>query len=244
MPKLNQIVAIEKEVKSRTYGEVTTINKLLQKPDLFTGFSKQYRPDKDEDGETFPPDNKRVQLIAEEQLRHAARFLTEIWDVTATKDWANCRAQADVVVDGEVLIAKAPVPFLLFLEKQLNDLRTLVENLPTLDEADNWIKDDGTGLHKTEPIQTHKTKKMQKAIVLYHATPEHPAQTQLITEDLTVGYWHQVKHSGAMPTPRKKELLGRIEKLSHAVKFAREAANGADAERVRVSDELFGYLLA
>ena len=43
MPKLNQIVAIEKSVKSRVYGEITEMHKLSQKPDLFSGFSKQYR---------------------------------------------------------------------------------------------------------------------------------------------------------------------------------------------------------
>ncbi|HEX5084517.1 MAG TPA: hypothetical protein VFY40_20945 [Blastocatellia bacterium] len=41
MSKLNQIVAIEKGVKSRVYGEITEMRKLSQKPDLFSGFSKQ-----------------------------------------------------------------------------------------------------------------------------------------------------------------------------------------------------------
>jgi hypothetical protein len=54
MAKLNQIVAIEKSVKSRVYGEITEMHKLAQKPDLFSGFSKQYRK-KDEEGEDCPP---------------------------------------------------------------------------------------------------------------------------------------------------------------------------------------------
>jgi hypothetical protein len=242
MPKLNQIVAIEKGVKSRVYGEITEMHKLSQKPDLFSGFSKQYRK-KDEDGEDYPPEQKRVQILADEQLSRAAKLLSELFDVTATKDWANCRAVADVEVDGNVLIAGAPVPFLLFLEKQISDLHTLVDKLPTLDEADDWTKNDGTGLFKTTPIATHRTKKAQKPIVLYDATKEHPAQTQLITEDIVVGYWDTVKHSGALPTMRKKELLGRIEKLSQAVKFAREKANAVDAETVSVGKPIFDYLL-
>jgi hypothetical protein len=215
---------------------------LSQKPDLFSGFSKQYRK-KDEDGEDYPPEQKRVQILADEQLSRAAKLLSELFDVTATKDWANCRAVADVEVDGNVLIAGAPVPFLLFLEKQISDLHTLVDKLPTLDEADDWTKNDGTGLFKTTPIATHRTKKAQKPIVLYDATKEHPAQTQLITEDIVVGYWDTVKHSGALPTMRKKELLGRIEKLSQAVKFAREKANAVDAETVSVGKPIFDYLL-
>lgn len=223
MPKLNQIVAIEKGVKGRVYGEISEMHKLSQKPDLFSGFSKQYRK-KDEDGEDYPPEQKRVQ-------------------VTATKDWANCRAVADVEVDGIVLIAGAPVPFLLFLEKQITDLHTLIDKLPILDEADDWTRNDGTGLFKTTPIATHRTRKVQKPIVLYDATKEHPAQTQLITEDIVVGYWDTVKHSGALPSTRKKELLARIEKLSQAVKFAREKANSIDAETVSVGKPIFDYLL-
>ncbi|HEX5083417.1 MAG TPA: hypothetical protein VFY40_15335 [Blastocatellia bacterium] len=242
MPKLNQIVAIEKGVKSRVYGEITEMHKLSQKPDLFSGFSKQYRK-KDEDGEDYPPEQKRVQILANEQLSNAARLLTELFDVTATKDWANCRAVADVEVDGNVLIAGAPVPYLLFLEKQISDLHTLVEELPTLDEADDWVKHDGAGFYKTTPIATHRTRKVQRPIVLYDATKEHPAQTQLIVEDVVVGYWDTVKHSGALPAPRKKELLGRIEKLSQAVKFAREKANATDAEMVSVGKPIFDYLL-
>ncbi len=43
MPKLNQIVAIEKSVKSRVYGDVTDLHKSSQKAELFNGFSKNYR---------------------------------------------------------------------------------------------------------------------------------------------------------------------------------------------------------
>jgi hypothetical protein len=242
MPKLNQIVAIEKSVKGRVYGEITEMHKLSQKPDLFSGFSKQYRK-KDEEGEDYPPEQKRVQILADEQLASAAKLLTELFDVTATKDWANCRAVADVEIDGQVLIGAAPVPFLLFLEKQISDLHAFVDKLPTLDEAEDWAKHDGAGLFKTAPIATHRTKKVQKPIVLYDATKEHPAQTQLITEDVVVGYWDTVKHSGALPAPRKKELMSRIEKLSQAVKFAREKANSADAETVGVGKPIFDYLL-
>jgi hypothetical protein len=242
MPKLNQVVAIEKGVKSRVYGEISEMHKLSQKPDLFSGLFKQYRK-KDEEGEDYPPEQKRVQLIASEQLTGAAKLLTELFDVTATKDYANCHARADVEVDGLCLVADAPVPFLLFLEKQINDLHAFVEKLPTLDEAEDWSRQDGTGLFKTAPIATQKTKKAQKPIVLYNATPEHPAQTQLITEDIVVGYWDTVKHSGALPTTRKKELLGRIEKIAQAVKFAREKANAAEAQMVSVGKPFFEYLL-
>lgn len=243
MPKLNQIIAIEKGVKSRVYGEITEMHKTSQKPELFTGFTKNYRK-KDEDGEDYPPERKKVQMVADAMLTQAAAQLTELIDVTATKDWGNCHAFADVEVDGQVLIKDAPVPFLLFLEKQITDLHTFVDKLPVLDESDDWTKDDNSGLYKTTPIATHRTKKVQKPVVLYEATKEHPAQTQMITEDVTVGYWDTVKHSGALPVPRKQLLLERIEKLAKAVKFAREKANAAEAENQKIGKALFDYLLS
>ena len=43
------------------------------------------------------------------------------------------------------------------------------------------------------------------------------------------GFWHTVRHSGAMPKPEKDKILDRVEKLIIAVKEAREKANDADA---------------
>ena len=51
-PKLNQVIAIEKGVKSRVYGEITEMHKTSQKAELFNGFAKNYRK-KDEDGEDY-----------------------------------------------------------------------------------------------------------------------------------------------------------------------------------------------
>ncbi len=172
-----------------------------------------------------------------------SRLLTELMDVTASKDYANCHARADVVVEGQTLVKDAPVPFLLFLEKHLTDLHTFVDKLPNLDSADDWVSDPNSGLYKTAPIATHRTKKVQKPIVLYDATDKHPAQTQLITEDVLVGYWDTVKQSGALPLPRKRELLERLESLSQAVKFAREQANDAEATEQKIGGAIFAYLL-
>lgn len=242
MPKLNQIVAVEKSVKSRVYGEITEMHKASQKAELFNGFVKNYRK-KDEEGEDYPPERKKVTQNADALLSQAATLLTELFDVTATKDWGNCHAVADVVIDGETLIKDAPVPFLLFLEKQITDLHTFLEKIPTLDEADDWSRDENSGLFKTSPIATQRTKKVQRPVVLYEATKEHPAQTQMISEDVVVGYWDTVKHSGALPTPRKKQLVERVEKLSKAVKFAREQANGANADNQEIGRKVFDYLL-
>ncbi|MEL6343622.1 MAG: hypothetical protein AAFV53_10865 [Myxococcota bacterium] len=243
MSKLNQIIAVEKGIKSRVYGRITALHKQAQKIDPYNGFAKTFRK-VDEEGEDYPPERKKVQLIARDVLREVARLQSELFDVTATKDWANCDARADVVVDGVTLIQQAPVTYLLFLEKQIGDIRTFIDKMPTLDESEEWESDPNSHLFRTPKITTHKTKKVQRPIVLYDATEHHPAQTQLITEDVIVGYWETVKHSGAIPVPRKQIILERIDKLIRGIRYAREAANAAEAPDLHVGESLFGYLLA
>jgi len=242
MAKLNQVIAIEKGVKSRVYGRLTELHKLLQKPGLFNGFSKQYEK-RDEEGEDLPPERQRVQMTVSNVLMDIAAQTTELLDVTARKDWTNTRAFGRVM-DGDRVLFEAPVTYLLFLEKQLSDLRTMIGELPVLDEAEDWAQDANSGLARTPELRTHRTKKVQKPIVLYHATQEHPAQTQLVTEDIIAGYWKLTKLSGAMAKPERDRLLGRIETLFKAVKQAREEANNVDViEPPAVGDIMFDYLM-
>jgi hypothetical protein len=243
MAKLNQIIAIEKGVKSRVYGEFTNLFKTIQKSELFQGVARSYQK-LDEEGEDLPAERKKVQLTADEALKRTETILSELINTTARKDWSNNTATADLVVDGETIVEGVPVTFLLFLEKQLTDVRKFIGTLPTLDSSEDWNQDANSGLYKTPATPTHRTKKVQKPLVLFPATPEHPAQTQMITEDVLVGHWHTIKESGALPAPRKQQLIDRVESLINAVKQAREAANNADEVKTPdVGAAVFGYLL-
>src|SRR5215472_9467757 len=110
MTKLSQIIAVEKGVKSGSLRDLTDAHYALQKPALLAGISRTYQP-KDEEGEVLPPESTRVQVKTEDVLRRTATVLTRLFDVTATKDWANCVARADVVVDGRTLLSDVPVSY-------------------------------------------------------------------------------------------------------------------------------------
>ncbi len=241
MPKLNQIIAVEKGVKSRSLQELTEAHHAVQKPALLSGIARTYQA-KDEEGEQLPPESTKVQVRTEETLREVAATLTRLFDVTATKDATNCIAKADVVVDDETLLADVPVSYLLFLEKQLTDLHTFVKKLPVLDAAESWSFSDSTDCWSTEPVRTLRTKKVPRNHVKADATEKHPAQVEVYYEDITIGYWTTVKFSGALPAKRVSELLERVEKLQNAVRFAREEANGTQAVDRKVGDKVFGYL--
>lgn len=241
MPRLNQIIAVEKGVKSKSFADLTDAHHAVQKTAPLAGISRTYQP-KDEEGEQLPPESTRVQLKAEDILRQVSSTLTRLFDVTATKDWTNCVARADVVVDGRVIVADAPVSYLLFLEKQLVDLHTFVKKLPVLDAAESWLRDESTDSWRTEQVRTIRTKKVPRNHVKAEATEKHPAQVDVYYEDVAVGYWTTVKFSGALPAKRVNDILDRVLQLQTAVKFAREEANNTDVIDQRVGAAVFDYL--
>lgn len=240
-PRLSQIIAIEKGTKSRSLQELTEAHHALQKPAILSGIARTYRP-KDEEGEQLPPESTKVQIKAEEIIRQTVEVLTKLFDVTATKDWANCKARADVVVDGKTLLSQVPATYLLFLEKQLVDIHTFVKKLPVLDASETWVFDSSADCWATEPVQTLKTKKIPRNHVKAEATEKHPAQVEVYYEDVVVGTWRTVKFSGALPAKRVNELLARVERLQEAVKFAREEANNIAVEEQKIGEKIFQYL--
>ncbi|MBH0775243.1 DUF7873 family protein [Nocardia bovistercoris] len=241
MTKLNQIIAVEKGVKSGAARELAETHGLLNKPALLAGIARTYQP-KDEEGEQLPPESTRVQVKSEEVLRRTAATLTRLFDVTATKDWANTEAKADITVDDTTLLSGVPVSYLLFLEKQLTDLHTFVKKLPVLDAAETWTFDDSTDTWRTDAVRTLRTKKVPRNHVKAEATDKHPAQVEVYYEDIAIGYWTTVKFSGSLPARRVNELAERIEKVQRAVKFAREEANGAEITDRKAGAAIFEYL--
>jgi len=242
MTKLNQIIAIEKGVKARATAAVNENYKLIQKGELFNGFDKKYQP-KDEEGDKLPPENKFVQQQVNALLLQTRKAFTELYEVTARKDWTNMGAVADVKIDGNVILPSVPVTFLLFLEKNLTDMRTIISHLPVLDASESWDLDPNSGLYRTQSVSTSRTKKIQTPLVLYPATDKHPAQTQIVTEDVIAGVWSTVKLSGALPRPDVVAYLDKVEKLLKAVKEAREEANMTpEVQSPDVGAAIFGWI--
>jgi hypothetical protein len=214
---------------------------MTQKADLLKGISRVYSP-KDDDGDQYPPESQKVQLTAPTAIERAAKSWITLFDVVATQDAANCEAKADVAVNGEIILPQVAVTTLLFLEKQLLDIHKFVDVIPELPTSVDWKYDENKGFHKTEPITANKTKKVQKPVELSPATENHPAQVQLVGEDIIVGTWATTHFSGALPADEKRAMLRRIVELQNAVKFAREEANGMEVTDVEIGQKLFKYI--
>ena len=240
--RLSQVIAVEKQVKSRVNSEGAELHKNNQKPDLFNGLNRTYER-KDEDGEELPPEQKLVQFRAQENLSLWSRLWTELLDVVATKDWGNLAAKADLVVEGETLVKDAPVTYLIWLEKQLEDFRTFVANLPVLDPGKAWKLDPASGLSVTDPIRTARHKKVPRVLLKVEASEHHPGQAEIVHDDVLVGYWSNISTSGALSETRRRQLLERLDVLRKAVKQAREEANSIKVDEVAVGTAITNWIL-
>lgn len=241
MARLNQVIAVEKSIKTKVADAITAVYKAVQKPALFDGFTKVYRPTlEDEPGQ--PQEVKKVQLTVDKVVNAVHEDLDALFTIVAQKDFANTGAKADIVIDENVVATGVPTTFLLFLEKQLTDLFTLVSKLPVLDPSEEWAFDTVKGLYKTDTTEVQRTRKVAKPLVLYPATPEHPAQTQVINEDIPVGVYETTKVSGATTEAYRTALLRKIEKAQRAVKYAREQANTADAPKVSAGTDILNWI--
>jgi len=224
MSRLNQILATYKTIKARCHSENSALYAIIQKPAMFDGIYRTYQP-KVDGGEQMPPERKCIQATVGAILDRLKEVNAPLFDIEIQRDMGNTQAVADISLDGVVLASNVPATTLLFLEKQLTDLKTFIEKLPVLDQAESWKYDASTGVYRSEPVLTHRTKKVQRSLVLIQPTPEHPGQATMITEDETVGFWNIEKVSGAISGSDKLAILRRCERLLLVVKEARESAN-------------------
>lgn len=240
-PKLNQIVAVEKGIKNGANKTFTDAYHVLQREAAFNGQTRTYQP-REDGGDKLPDESSKVQANVDDIFGEVVDALTKAFDTMATKDYGNTTAKADVVVDGNVLIAQAPPTFLLTLEKYLNDLKAVISKAPVLDPSVEWTEDEASGLHRSTPVVTTRTRKDLEAKVLYAATDKHPAQVESFTVDHVIGDYTTTRFSSALTVARRNELTDKVDKVLQAVKFAREEANNTPVERQKVGEGIFTYV--
>lgn len=241
MTQLHQVLAAEKTIKDVTHRVVTAAYQSIQKPAMLVGQTRNYRPMHD-DGVQLPPEVTRVQLKATDVIDEVARAMTSLLDVVLTHETANQQASADVEVDGMVLVSKAPVSYLLFLEKQLTDLQTFITKLPVLDPAEDWEWDLNTSSYRTAVTSNLRREKRPVVLVKYQATDKHPAQTEIYNEDVAVGYWDTIKESGALPQTAVNQMWQRVTTLLQATRVARQKANSIETTSLVAGRRVLNYV--
>jgi hypothetical protein len=239
--KLNQIIAVCAGKKSRAQKLLTSVHRSWDGGRL-NGLSRTYQPLDEEQGERFPPEQRKLQTSVGVELKKFRKEVADFMDVVATQEEGNTGARADVVVDGQVVLPQLPVTVLLFLERQLVDLHTLVTKLPILATDKEWTWDPARNCYSTAPEKTIKTKKMPHTHVKFEPTEHHPGQAEILMIDELVGHWTTTHFSGAMPAEEQAKMLERVEKLQDAVKAARELANSAEVVDTKIGETVLSHI--
>lgn len=242
MTLLHETLAAHKGIKSRVTRDTTALHRDAERAPGYAGMSRTYHP-LAADGDPLPEEHQRVQLHARSVLKQLAELLSPLFDVTAAVDTTNQHAKGDVVIDGKTILKDVSVSTLLFLEKQVNDIDTVVRKMPTLDPSVEWTWSDERECYVSDTLKVNRTLKTPVPIVLSPATDKHPANVQLSHEDRVVGQFHTTKFSGAMSVKDHNALLARIATLKIELKNARQRANGQPTAHRQVAAPLFAYIL-
>lgn len=242
MTALHELLAVSKGARNAQNRAITDHYHQMQKTALFNGMSRTYVP-KDDDGEQLPSESVLVQKKAPEALAQVTQAFSKIMNVQASIDVTNMQAAAAVEVDGVHLTPALPATHLLWLDKQLTDLRTVILAVPVLDPQYQWTWDSVQGLWSTDELKASKMKKVFRNHVKSPATDKHPAQVDVFAEDVPIGTWTTRKLSSAMPAVDVAALVAKVDAVIAGVKTARERANSQtviDTTSSGVLDFIFG----
>lgn len=247
---LHQLIAVQRGVDEETAKTLGAVKHLLAiggDQDPLTGLSRVYRPVA-EDGEQLPPQARRVQITAAELITRVGESMTKMFDVKFAREEGNCNAKADVKVDGQSLLMDVPVGYLMFLEAQLTKIVELIDQIPTLNPADDW-SDQAPGLRdgvwQSAERTTAVPKRVPQVQVLSPAQvidgQKFDPQVRPYETEVTVGWWTTVKYSGQMDPKVQQEMRARAIKVQEAVRKAREQANRLETSE-RSAEPLLGYI--
>lgn len=247
MAKLHELLAVGNNLDQQSKKVVTDLKGTFDKKrHLFEEKITTFRSS-EEGVLPVTESQSSIQTTVSKELGWLAGILCRSIDVGHQIDVANTGAKADIVTEeGETIATAVPATSLLQLEKELKDVHDLLNLIPTLDPAKGFAIDENreAGIYRAREVTKTRTKKSARPIVLFPATKEHPAQVQLIQEDVPVGTIQEHEWSALLTPAVKSELIERVEVLTRAVKKARSRANDheIDVTAHKIGQRLLDYV--
>lgn len=240
--KLFQHIASEKELSGQTNVIEQETKKVFDGSSLFQGLKKTFVP-LVEGLPVLPGEQKEVVTTVGKRLRYHTGFVAKMFDYELTRDMANQKARADLVLGGKVVAKDLPVTFLLAAETRMRAQREIFAKMPALDMARLWEK-AGDELWKHGPNFINREERKTEAVVLYPATKEHPAQVKEVVTAKVVARFDIMEFSGAVHPGLKAAILERMDEVIEALKAARLRANELEVEERKIGATLFEYILS
>lgn len=246
-PHLHELLAVKKDLKQqadKTRGDLE--NTFEKKAHHFTGKLKTFTPF-GEDAVSKTEDVLDIQTTVNSELAWLKPYLAKSIDAHFHVALGNMTAVADIVKeDGTVILKAVPASTLLELEDYFESLRGFIQKIPTLDPAKGFKPDitaKSDGVYQARPTEKTRTLAQKKVYVLYNATEKHPAQVQLVDEQVPSGIIHEQEWSSMLTPADKAKLLDRCEQTVRAVKSARARANQIEVDTTaKIGDALIGFV--
>ena len=238
MGKLHELLAVEKGVLGEA-SHITqeTIKTFKDKKNLFEGQIRTFEPFEDLDDDkisyNFPDENVPIITSVKDKLNYFFKSFADSANAIISKEETNLKATATVEIGGKEVTLGATT--LLSIEKMLNStMKKVLESIPTTTVTQQWKWSEEDQMYKSAEHQTIKMKKIAKPLVRYEATKEHPAQVDMVTEDVPLGKWHTTFISKEFSQKEASEILSRLSELTRKVTKARIRANQAKVEKTEV----------
>ena len=246
--KLHELLAVEQDLAG-TFKNILeeTATTFTKKAAHFMAAHRtlRYYDEEKERTEKAPEEHQAMQTTVTDKLEYQQAHIIRYLDAVLQKEKTNQKAVADIVIDSVTIAKDVPATFLLGLEAKLKRIREIYEKIPTLQPQIEWEPDPdkGEGVFKMKhPEETYKTEKVIVPQILYEATKEHPAQVEKISETKNVGKYTKQVWSGMMTSAQKSAVLGKVDKLTRAVKKARQRANSVEIDKVQIGSALFDFI--
>lgn len=254
MGKLFEILAVEGDAQGRAAKLITETKGIFaNKENLFKGRQRilsLFGKDPAKEDELKAVEQKdstltKVESTIPDSLNYLGCILGDYWDVMYQKEATNQEAKADIIIDGQLLMEKVPVTFLLCMENRLKDLRPVLEAIPTLAPGIIWKEDTNYQLpyvYRTPEMFDVKTKEDTEYRHVFEPTDKQPGQFVPVKTQFNIGRYTTIDWSGLISPAEKARLLEHFDKVLMSVKQARQRANNIDAVTDKVGDILVGAL--
>jgi hypothetical protein len=227
MGKLHELLAVASSLKGQSEKTRTGLMETFEKKRHHFAEKRTTFFPSQEGAHPVTEEQSDIQTTVPSEIAWLKDFVCKAMDAEFQVSLANTMAVADVELeDGTVILKAVPATALLELEKRMTELHAFANAIPTLDPAKGFAADsDRKNIYKAREVNKTRTKKIQRPLVMAPATEQHPAQVQLITEDVAIGRIQEQEWSGLITPASKADIISRIEDLSRAIKKARSRAN-------------------
>lgn len=252
MGKLHELLAVEKTKLTQTNGLLQETAQKFNKMDFFVGFNKTLSmieaTPQNSQTELAARETRNMPTTVQETLEYVLKFWAETEDVLYQKNQTNRVAASSINFRGTEIAKDVSVDELLGLEARLETLRKIMQAMPTLPASQEWRPDphsDRKGSWRAvHPEIKTKTEKVMVPVILYEATPQHPAQVKEATSDKTVGTFKTETICGAATSAQKAEVITIIDDLLAEVKKARQRANNVEHSKDTIGAKLTALIMA